>query len=101
VREVADLAAAGHYQVACTRHLEARLQRRQNQQQGSADADPGAELNASTAVSAISAITSPNQYFDLCVNSGRPPSGSAQGADTAAILSGAGQQQRPPARSYA
>ncbi|KAJ1900489.1 hypothetical protein LPJ66_001444, partial [Kickxella alabastrina] len=93
--------------VACTRHLEARLQRRQNQQQGSADADadPSGELNASTAVSAISAIsaiTSPNQYFDLCVNSGRPPSGSPQGADTAAILGGAGQQhQRPPARSYA
>ncbi|KAJ2758608.1 DNA primase subunit pri2, partial [Coemansia nantahalensis] len=56
VREIAALAAAGHYQVACTRHLEARLLRRPG------DAQPAA-------------VTSPNQFFDLC--SGAAPAAAA------------------------
>ncbi|KAJ2191916.1 hypothetical protein IW139_004790, partial [Coemansia sp. RSA 353] len=53
VRDVADLAAAGHYQVACTRHLEAKLQRRQKSTVQNQDA-PAAP------------VTSPNQFFDMC-----------------------------------
>ncbi|KAJ2295855.1 hypothetical protein IWW55_005301 [Coemansia sp. RSA 2706] len=47
-REIAELAAAGHYQVACTRHLEAKLQRLH----APADAPPAP-------------VTSPNQFYDL------------------------------------
>ncbi|KAJ1906369.1 DNA primase subunit pri2 [Coemansia sp. IMI 209127] len=63
VREVADLAAAGHCQVACTRHLEAKIQRRKQQQQQHLDGATDSH---------ISAIASPNQFFDLCVNDGKP-----------------------------
>ncbi|KAJ2126172.1 DNA primase subunit pri2 [Coemansia sp. RSA 720] len=53
VRDVADLAAAGHYQVACTRHLEAKLQRRHQSTVQNQDT-PAAP------------VTSPNQFFDMC-----------------------------------
>ncbi|KAJ2344795.1 hypothetical protein GGH91_002745, partial [Coemansia sp. RSA 2671] len=77
---VADLAQAGHYQVACTRHLELRLlHRRQNNQP-----QPDADIR-------LSAVTSPNQYFDLCLGCTKPapPAAGADTASTAAILSGA------------
>ncbi|KAJ2558587.1 DNA primase subunit pri2 [Coemansia sp. RSA 1933] len=66
VREVADLASAGHFQVACTRHLEAKIQRRNQQQQQQQQSLSGA------ADAHIGAITSPNQFFDLCVNDAKP-----------------------------
>ncbi|KAJ2082057.1 DNA primase subunit pri2 [Coemansia sp. RSA 988] len=60
LREIADLAAAGHYQVACTRHLEARLLR-------AAPTDAPAPQ--------VAPVVSPNQFFDLC--SAPTPSSSA------------------------
>ncbi|KAJ2789184.1 DNA primase subunit pri2, partial [Coemansia guatemalensis] len=51
LREIADLAAAGHYQVACTRHLESRLLR-------AAASDAPAPQ--------VAPVVSPNQFFDLC-----------------------------------
>ncbi|KAJ2503779.1 DNA primase subunit pri2 [Coemansia sp. RSA 2049] len=58
VRDVTDLAAAGHCQVACTRHLETAIQRR----------------SRSTQPAHVSAIASPNQFFDLCVAAAKPDS---------------------------
>ncbi|KAJ1735584.1 DNA primase subunit pri2 [Coemansia biformis] len=54
VGEIAGLAAARHFQVACTRHLEARLLRRPAGARP-ADAHPAA-------------VTSPNQFFDMCTS---------------------------------
>ncbi|KAJ1649403.1 DNA primase large subunit [Coemansia sp. RSA 25] len=65
VREVADLAQAGHYQS------------RPYQQQ------PDADIR-------ISAVTSPNQYFDLCVGCTKSAdTATATTTTTAAILGGA------------
>ncbi|KAJ2001773.1 DNA primase subunit pri2 [Coemansia thaxteri] len=91
VREVADLAAAGHYQVACTRHLELRLQgRRRRLHQQAADSAAATAMPEPLPAAAdpevrLAAITSPNQYFDLCVTNGKSPAA----ADTTAILAGA------------
>lgn len=64
VCEVANLAAAGHYQVACTRHLELKLQhRRQGQTENQALFGNGEDVH-------MSSITSPNQFFDQCFNCG-------------------------------
>ncbi|KAJ1840759.1 DNA primase subunit pri2 [Coemansia sp. RSA 2611] len=59
-REIAELAAAGHYQVACTRHLEAKLQRLH----APADAPPAP-------------VTSPNQFYDLYTAAATPSEPSA------------------------
>ncbi|KAJ2782559.1 DNA primase subunit pri2 [Coemansia javaensis] len=64
--DVAALAAAGHCQVACTRHLEARLQRRPAAA-AAADAPPPPPPPPPPAP-----VTSPNQFFDLC-SAAAPP----------------------------
>ncbi|KAJ1940604.1 DNA primase subunit pri2 [Linderina macrospora] len=58
VGEVGELARAGHYQVACTRHLEIKLKRRK-----------GSEMEEVR----IDTVVSPNQWFDLSVGNGRLP----------------------------
>ncbi|KAJ2443903.1 DNA primase subunit pri2 [Coemansia sp. RSA 2337] len=87
VREVADLAQAGHYQVACTRHLELRLHHRRQQRQPHQQQQSDADIR-------LSSVTSPNQYFDLCLGCTKSTHASAAStaADpttAAAILSGA------------
>ncbi|KAJ2785475.1 DNA primase subunit pri2 [Coemansia interrupta] len=72
VREIADLARAGHCQVACTRHLEARLAQRR-QQPPPPDPAP------------VPPVTSPNQYLDLLLTDGR----GARAEPAAAVLAGA------------
>ncbi|KAJ2744364.1 DNA primase subunit pri2 [Coemansia sp. BCRC 34301] len=77
VREVADLAQAGHYQVACTRHLELRLHHRRQQQQQ--QQQPESDIP-------LSSVTSPNQFFDLCLGCTKPANATSTAA---AILGGA------------
>ncbi|KAJ1821135.1 DNA primase subunit pri2 [Coemansia sp. RSA 2599] len=79
VREISDLARAGHCQVACTRHLEARLAQRRQPQPEKPAADAGH----------VPSITSPNQYLDLLLTDGRGTRlRPGQPADTGAILAG-------------
>ncbi|KAI9501632.1 eukaryotic and archaeal DNA primase, large subunit-domain-containing protein [Coemansia spiralis] len=96
VREIAELAGAGHYQVACTRHLEVKMQHRKAQQQQTSDTETH-----------ISSIASPNQFFDLCIGDCKS-NGSKQSHDrdvqpvaatAAASLPPAGLQ-KGPAYSY-
>ncbi|KAJ1642670.1 DNA primase subunit pri2 [Coemansia erecta] len=79
VREISELARAGHCQVACTRHLEARLAQRRQQQPDKPMPDAGH----------VPSITSPNQYLDLLLTDGRGTrQKSERSADTSAILAG-------------
>ncbi|KAJ2723531.1 DNA primase subunit pri2 [Coemansia sp. Benny D115] len=106
VREVTGLAAAGHYQVACTRHLEAKLthrrtqQEQQNQHQHQHQHQQSGVVLGEGEIS-LSSVTSPNQYFDLSVGNGKMP----QAGSAAAVLGGPGrpslpQQQSAPSQSY-
>ena len=57
LREVADYAQQGHYQVACTKYLELQIQKRK-------------ETSSSSVV--IDGIIHPNQYFDISLGNGQP-----------------------------
>ncbi|KAJ1848029.1 DNA primase subunit pri2, partial [Coemansia sp. RSA 2703] len=81
VREIADLARAGHCQVACTRHLEARLAQRRQQPQPQQQQKPPPAVDPAP----VPPVTSPNQYLDLLLTDGRGPRASP--AD--AVLAGA------------
>ncbi|KAJ1752015.1 DNA primase subunit pri2, partial [Coemansia sp. RSA 1821] len=81
VREIADLAAAGHYQVACTRHLEAKLRRRSPAQGQEAPPAP---------------VTSPNQFFDLCTGAAVSQSAGLYGYRGPPPGAPQGYQNRPP-----
>ncbi|ORX72886.1 DNA primase large subunit [Linderina pennispora] len=66
--EVVELARNGHYQVACTRHMEINLRKRRT--------EPAEELRVDT-------VVSPNQWFDLSVGNGKLPESSRFAASAA------------------
>ncbi|KAJ1918086.1 DNA primase subunit pri2 [Mycoemilia scoparia] len=86
VRDVADYAQKGHYQIACTKYLELQIQKRRGG--GKPSVLAGSQANSGVV---IESITHPNQYFDLSLGDGQLKNNNSNGSGKYAASYGSTQ----------